>query len=295
MKVGEETPPPFLFELKMIILIVSYPKSGNTWMRRFLCCYTRNRKVPLNEMASIVPIDSSIGLWKNYVELDFDPSDGLNAIKRKPDFFKALRKKIGNNKFMLKAHSANVLVDGQNIYPPDCVDRVIHIVRHPLDVLPSYSHHMGMSLETAWKSMNNPGLTLNPKEKQLKEYLSSWDKHTDSWMAFGQKNPEKYLLIRYEDMVSKPLTTFGKVVKHCEFNFSELKLAKSVVWSDFKEMKTEEENLESGFQEAVKGRKFFRSGMIGSGSKIPKEIAQEMRIKYEKIMKKIKYEIDKSE
>jgi hypothetical protein len=276
----------------MIILIVSYPKSGNTWMRRFLCCYTRNRKVPLNEMASIAPIDSSIGLWKNFAGVDFDPTEGLNAIKRKGEFFKALRSKIGENKIILKAHSANVLVEGENIYPSDCVDRVIHIVRHPLDVLPSYSHHMGMEIEKAWGSMNNSGLTLNPKDKQLKEYLSSWDRHTDSWMAYGQKNPEKYLQVRYEDLLSKPITSFQKVIKHCEFNYSELKLAKSIVWSDFKEMKTEEESLESGFKEAVKGRKFFRSGTVGDGAKVPLSISLEMKEKYKGVMKKLKYEIN---
>ena len=258
-------------------------------MRRLLCCYTRNRKVLLNEMAGIAPIDSSIALWKSYAEVDFDPEEGLAAISRKDDFFKALAKKVGSGKLLLKAHSANVLVNKKNIYTADHVDKVIHIVRHPMDVLPSYAHHMGMDVDVAWKSMQNEKLVLNPKEKQLKEYLSSWQNHTHSWLNFGKKNPTQYLFIRYEDLQTKPITTFKKVIEFCEFPYSESKLAKAIAWSDFSEMKLEEDTLAEGFKEAPKGRKFFRSGKVGGSSQLPIKLVQDMESKLSSTMSKLKY------
>lgn len=243
-------------------------------------------------MASIIPIDSSIGLWKDFAKVDFDPEEGMAAITKKEFFFKALSEKVGDKKFMMKAHSANVMYRSKPIYPSQYIDKVIHVVRHPLDVLPSYAHHMNHSIDKAWSSMQNQNLALSPKERQLKEYVSSWENHTASWMQFGQKNPENYLLIRYEDMLERPITAFSRAVKHLGFAYSELKLAKSIVWSDFKEMKTEEENLEEGFKEAPKGRKFFRLGAVGQGGgQVPQEIADEMKLKYRDILQKLKYSI----
>ena len=271
----------------MICLLASWPKSGNTWMRSLICNYLKGKQVSINEMAKTIPIDSSRGIWTEYLGLP--KYEGNDSIKNRAKMYAALAKKVGDKRLFLKSHSANLSINGNQMFDMKYVDRVVHIVRNPFDVLPSFAHHMGIPVDEAWTKMRNDKLAMNESEKQHREVSSSWELHTNSFLSIAH-NPDKYLLIRYEDLKMKPITTFKKVVEFTGLNYSEERLVGAIYRSSFENLKSQEET--DGFKEKAKDRTFFRKGQIGSfKDEVSLEIREEMKVKYAEICKKLKYQV----
>lgn len=273
----------------MLTVIASWPKSGNTWIRSILTCYIKQKLVPLDEMAKIVPIDTATSLWTEYVGIEVpDPN---KALLQRKEFYRTLKSKIGDKNLYLKSHSANIDVHGSSMFDHDSIDKFIHVVRNPFDVLPSFASHMNLSIEDAWLRMQNDKLGLAPTDKQLREMPSSWLMHTKSFLALQKAHSDKYCVVRYEDLKLKPYTTTKKIIEFLGLELNEERIVNAVYWSSFKSRKQEEED--NGFKERPRAEtSFFRKGEIGSFvNDVPLEIRQEMSEKYSDICKVLKYSI----
>jgi len=276
----------------LIIVIASWPKSGNTWLRSQLTQYISKTEIDLNNMASMVPIDSAKSLWKEYLGMDVSEVKGKDIFAHRSSMYATLDQKLGPKKrLFLKSHSANVAIKGQHNFNLDAIGKIVHIVRNPFDVLPSFANHMGLPVDKAWKSMQSKALALNESDKQYSEFISSWEYHTQSFLALLPKK-DKYLMIRYEDMKLRPITTFNKVIEFVGIKQDENKIIDSIWKSKFENLKSREE--ESGFKEAPSGRTFFRSGKIGAfKDQIPEDIMAEMTEKYAGLMKTLGYQFNR--
>jgi len=271
----------------MICLLASWPKSGNTWMRSLICNYLKGKQVSINEMAKTIPIDSSRGIWTEY--LGMPNYEGMDGVNNRVKMYKTLSEKIGDKRLFLKSHSANLTINKHQMFDMKYIERVVHIVRNPFDVLPSFAHHMGLGIEDAWAKMQKDSLAMNGSEKQHREVSSSWMLHTNSFLSISN-NPDRYLLVRYEDLKMKPITTFKKVVEFVGLTYSEERLVGAIYRSSFENLKSQEET--DGFKEKAKDRTFFRKGQIGSfKDDVPEKIREEMKVKYTEICKKLKYQI----
>lgn len=272
----------------MLTVIASFPKSGNTWIRSLLTCYIKNRRVNLDDMASIVPIDTSRGLWSEYVGIK-DVTDE-NVFQNRARFYRALKEKIEGKNLYLKAHSANLNVKEYPLFAHDVIDKIIHIVRNPFDVLPSFTNHMGISIEDAWIKMKNDSTALQGNDKQYRELVSSWHLHTKSWIA-RRNETDRYIFVRYEDLKLKPITAMTKIIDFLGIGTDEERVANSIYWSSFKNRSQEEE--EEGFKERPRAdSKFFRKGQIGSFHQdMPEHIKNEMMEKYEEFCNKLGYKV----
>ena len=258
-------------------------------MRSQLTNYISKTDVDINSMASMVPIDSAKALWKDYLGIDRSDVKGKDIYAHRSDMYKALEQKLGPKKrLFLKSHSANVAIKGHNNFNLDAIDKIVHVVRNPFDVLPSFANHMGLPIDKAWKSMQSQALALKESDKQFSEFISSWDYHTQSFVSLRPKT-DKYLMVRYEDMILKPITTFNKVIEFIGLKVDENKVFESLWNSKFENLKSREE--ETGFKEAPAGRKFFRSGKIGGfKNEIPEEVMAEMTKKYAGLLKQLGYQ-----
>jgi len=137
------------------LFLVSYPKSGNTWLRYLFGHYLSGEKSP--DVTRIIP--------DIYKDLD-------KLAELKPPRY-------------IKSHE------------PFCPEypRVIYIVRDGRDVAVSYYFHLcsrkripeGMPFEDYLKAFN---------ADQIDPY-STWSDHVHSWLDYA---PERFLLLRYEDM-----------------------------------------------------------------------------------------------
>lgn len=277
----------------MLAVLDSYPKSGNTWLRRFVACAASKKLVPLNEMQSVIPTDSSYDVWQDVLGLDYTIGNE-QYFSLRSSFYASLQKRIGSKYFFLKSHSIHGEINNCPLFVNGSVDRYIHIVRNPLDVLPSWAHHANKSVEAAWLDLKDSKFVLFGGEKDsgmFQEVPSSWNMHTQSWLNLSQQNASQCITVRYEDMKIKPITTFSRIIQHLGLIYDENLLLNALNWSSFNAMKQEEAAV-GGFEEAPSlTHQFFRKGQIGSGrEEVPQHIQDEMFALWEPLIRQLGYE-----
>ena len=112
-------------------------------------------------------------------------------------------------------------------------------------------------------------------DKTASVLLGSWSSNYESWKELEGKN--KYLLVKYEDLVNKKKTTLLKIFKFFEnlgmqFNLDMVKLNKAIKSTDFAKMKNLEKKetfYESIIDENTGKRKpFFNLGPSNDWRKI---------------------------
>ncbi len=251
--------------MKNVIWLVSYPKSGNTWFRIFLANYKKNLEGPvsLDEIES-APIASSA--------VDFEEQIGLNPFELFPDEVDLYRpelyhilsteaEKTGEISYK-KTHDAYTLNrDGEPLFPEDVSKSAVYFIRNPLDVCVSYANHGAKKIEKTLSLLVNEEASIGGKrEGQLRQKLLSWKNHSRSWKKQTQI-PVHF--VRYEDMLQKPVETFGGIVRFLNLEYNEERLEKAIRYSDFKQLQQMEKT--NGFRERLQqSEQFFWKGKIGN-------------------------------
>lgn len=248
---------------KNLVWIASYPKSGNTWMRVFLSNVLSDSGEPvhINHLMN-TPIASSRAIFEEACGIS--PSDlPENEIERlRPAVYRYLAEQ-SNEKLFLKIHDALIKNEnGEQIIPRELTRGAIYIVRNPLDVSISFSHHLGKPVDRVIDLMNDPDYALSSAPDrltlQLKQRLLTWSMHVKSWT---HHDVFPVLVLKYEDMLLNPFETFNKAAKFAGLNRSEKEIERAVSNSSFKLLQDQE--LKNGFKERNnKTGFFFRKGEI---------------------------------
>jgi len=256
---------------KHLTWLVSYPKSGNTWMRFFLLNLIKDQQEPI-DINSISEFESFIASDRGFMEsvLGIDSSEyspyDLEAMRR----FAYLDFNHDQDKdFFIKVHDAYTL-DKKNepLFPADCTKAVIYIIRNPIDVVVSKSFHDGLDLDKEISIFNNKKAALNKNIKkistQTRQILLDWSGHVESWT---QQKQMPIKIVRYEDMYLKPMETFTGIAAHLGLTTQVEKIEKAIKFSSFEELKKQDEV--STFKERTPENKtFFREGKIGKGKNL---------------------------
>jgi Sulfotransferase domain. len=246
-----------------IILLTSYPKSGNTWFRTFLSnlLYSSDETINVNQI-------KTNGIYSSRLLLDevlgFETSnmtdDEIDYYR--PKVFDELAQNLQTNVY-IKAHDAYTYLPEGTPIVSHINTKAIYIIRNPLDVSVSLSSHIGKSIGEAIEFMNchNSCFSKNTDRlnSQLRQQLLTWSEHVESWA--NAKEIEVHM-VRYEDMKRNALETFKNAIDFIGLNKSDQEILDSIEKSDFKKLKKQED--ETGFREKPSGMKsFFRKGEIG--------------------------------
>ncbi|WP_374381036.1 sulfotransferase domain-containing protein [Dongia sp.] len=247
-----------------ILWLASYPKSGNTWLRAFIHNLMNTPKVgdvggtDINSMATLTTGDSLVQ-W--YRHLDSRPPlewtrDDVARMRRGAQLAIVASKP---DTVIVKTHNALVEVRGHSTIEMDLTAGAIYVVRNPLDLVISLADHYGVDIDKAIEVMNDPNNGGLADGNIVFEVHSSWSIHVKSWT----QRPHRGLhVVRYEDMLGKPLHTFGGISKFLGLNVPRARLDRAIELSSFKNLRQQEEA--KGFQEkSTKGSKFFRVGKSG--------------------------------
>lgn len=245
-----------------IIWLASYPKSGNTWVRAFIANYSLNRDAPLpiNELVKYTLGDGFLIHYERLV--------GKKLAAMSPREIAALRPKVhewfGTSKgqtVFVKTHNLLGEAEGTPLITPSATAGAIYIVRNPLDVAVSFSHHYRISLDEAVDALSREGNVVPGTERALPQYLGSWTQHVRSWIEAPGLNP---LILRYEDLSKRPEESFGAITRFLNLPPEPERLAKAIRFSSFEELSSQEQA--AGFDELPKGAPaaFFRAGRIGA-------------------------------
>lgn len=242
-----------------ICWLASYPKSGNTWLRAFLANLVANRPTPL-PLADLPKYCEDEARPEDYTALAGRPSAELTF-----DEICALRPQV--HAMIAARHSGTVFVkthnfagryDGHPLHNPDVGAAAIYVVRNPLDVAVSLSHHFGLTLDEAIDFLGNESVGTLNDTLFVGQVLSSWSNHVASWADHAGP---RQLVLRYEDLLDKPGKAFGKVAKMLGVD-DRARVERAVRHAGFRTLAEQERR--DGFVEASdKGTRFFRAGRAG--------------------------------
>ena len=248
----------------MILWLASYPKSGNTLLRSFLSTYffSKDGNFNFDLLRNIKQYPNN----KLFLELGVDISNRHEIAKNHLNAQKLINQNKKSFQFW-KTHSSFVKMDGYSFTDLNNTLGVIYIVRDPRDVVISYSHHNNQTIEQTLKMINQNYILGAEIKDKIPVYLGSWSYNYNSWKVF--KNINKYLLIKYEELILNDEKYFEKILlfiknmSKMDFDISEKKIKKVLEEIKFEKLKKLEK--EKGFHESKKDDKgntinFFRSG-----------------------------------
>jgi len=250
-------------DLRKIIWLASYPKSGNTWARAFLNSYVTQVTWDMNAAYGQVVTGDSLPWAYQAVSpwpIQQMPQWGL-AVFRIPSLLHAMAAKNWNPLF-LKTHHAKVKLGEYALIPPELTRSAVYLVRDPRDACVSWAHHSKSdSTDDAIKAFTSPGFNLRQTSGKWDHVVGSWSEHVESWTADNEDVDTT--VIRYEDMLDQPREAFHAILEGCGFQtIDPERLDHAIELSSFNLLRTKED--EEGFKERRGGTHFFRQGKSGS-------------------------------
>ena len=189
------------------IFIISYPKSGTTWLQMILYQLT---------------------------------TDGnMDNITHIMDIYPHLENNETNPKQIQSAHVIKTHLSHKFYWMFKGKGKYIYIMRDGLDVAVSMYHH--------WRNYYNyPGTFEEFYQAVFLSVKApySWFRHISYWLK--EKNNPNFLFIHYEDMKKDLESVIRDIINFCEFDVKEENIARILERSSFKFMKQHEEKFDLG-------------------------------------------------
>ncbi len=279
----------------MILWLASYPKSGNTLVRSMLAAYffsiDGNFKFDLLNNIKQFPDNSVLR------KLGVNVSDENEVVKNYIFAQEEINRRDGKTLRILKTHSGLHNINGYPFTNYKNSLGVIYIVRDPRKILKSYANHSEITLEEAQRRILNFG-TIGGKNDLINQtvvHSGSWASNFNSWKEFKNKN--RYLLVKYEDLISDPesnliiILKFIHNISNTEFKIDKKKLVNVLKTTTFEYL----QNLEKkeNFKEATtitNKVNFFKYGPKNDGKEnIPTHLREDIEKILSKEMKELGY------
>lgn len=246
-----------------LVLITGYPRSGATWVRLVLekLLYGRDRKFSINDL--------SPGFHGYPRRLMFDAIAAANAADLLPDEIDELLPLVYRQlnvetlkRIPVKVHDCarRSARSGEWVFPPDCVQSVLYLVRHPFDVALSYARFYDITVLTAVELMSPAQDAARvPADRlpmSLQPRIGSWSGHVRSWTS---GSPYNVLAVRYEDLHANSQSGFRRLIAGSGFAFRQNDISDAIEECSFERLRAEER--EHGFKERPSTLSpFFRAG-----------------------------------
>ncbi|MGF1659712.1 MAG: sulfotransferase domain-containing protein [Rubrimonas sp.] len=245
-----------------IVWIVSYPKSGNTWVRLFLRAFAAIRAgaAPTRLLAARSPFEASDadGQWfQPFLKRPIADCalDEIAAVRPRAQAAIAASRPAD---MFVKCHHFLGVERGTPTIAGEVTRAAIVAVRDPRDVAVSYRGYLGMDADAVIDHMLNPA-ALTDRMNGAYWALGSWGAHVDSWTI---NPPRGVVLLRYEDMLADPKRAFGGMLTALGVQFRPVDLRKAVEATAFARLRAEEGR--AGFSETPGStERFFRKGASG--------------------------------
>ena len=254
----------------MIIWLASYPKSGNTFLRALLSAYlfTKDGNFNFESLKNIKQFPDN-GIFE---KLGINISDEKEVVKNYINVQKEINKRDKQNIRFLKTHSTLNNLNGYKFTDLNICLGAIYIVRDPRNIVKSYSNHNQISLDRATefiKEVRTIGgiKSSTDRTNETITHVGSWSSNYTSWKEF--KKVDRYLLIKYEDLVKETEKTFLNVlnfinkITKSKLALDQIKLKKTLITTRFDNLQNLEKN--SHFAEQAKDKEgksinFFKYG-----------------------------------
>ena len=246
-------------DLRRIIWLASFPKSGNTWVRSFLANYFQppGRTLDINSLHRFTTADVRQDFFNKAAGRPFRGKTVDDWITVRP---KALRLIAGSKSghHFVKTHCLVSKIGPADVIPPEVTAAAVYIIRNPFDVASSYARHLSLDLDAAIERMTTH-LAVHANENGIMELISRWDDHVESWTTA----PGLPLhVMRYEDMLADADKAYRALFGFLRVPVDEAQMRRTLKTTSFRALQNQER--EAGFGERPKGMKqFFATGRAG--------------------------------
>jgi aryl sulfotransferase len=281
--------------MKGLVLLTSYPKSGNTWFRAVLTSvWSNGQEVDINKLRVMNCADRSH--FDRILGISSSDLTNLEISTLRPRVHEtALRACSGD--IFYKVHDAWLPTFPERKYeypfPRPLIKRVVYIVRDPRDVAVSLANHMGQSINAIISLMNSPAFNfaagMRTVRTQMPQLMSRWTDHFESWVDRGEFDVH---LVKYEDMLANPHEEFRKAFDYLGISVTDRVLSSAIGATRFEKLKNQE--VEGGFFERPpRSKVFFRKGVAGGWSEcLTGEQANQIVTDHGRLMRRLGYLAD---
>lgn len=246
-------------DLRRIIWLASYPKSGNTWVRTFLANYFLGRRKPvgINELRRFTLSETRRDFYDRAAGGRFTGETFDDSILLRPKVQRLVAAAKPEPHFV-KTHSIIDRVGPIPLIDPGVTAAAVYILRNPFDVVPSYARHTGLSLDASIEALANPKNVL-ASDNGIFDVLGRWDDHVASWVGAPGL---AHIVLRYEDIHANPRKAFERLFAFLKTPVNTAHLKRTIEATRFEKLKKQEET--DGFIERPQQmERFFHSGKAG--------------------------------
>lgn len=223
--------------------LVSYPRSGNTWMRYVLtagCLLQRGEELPMSE-AGIARVFELTALVV--------PDLHATALDPEPHPMSGVRHRV------IKSHNVREV----------CAHEVVYLFRRPEDSLLSYAHYAGRAGEGA--------------DRFVIRQVRTWAAEAEFALDCHRENPGRFSLMSYERMLERTSESAGLIAERLGMRIAAAHLERAIELNDFRRLASFEQQAGVKAKLAPAGE-FFRRGGEGSGrSELRRETIEIVRTK----------------
>jgi aryl sulfotransferase len=247
-----------------LVWLASYPKSGSTWLRAML---THLLHAPGEDFSVNALAGGIVGGDRHAL----DDACAISSAEMTPAELLPYRALLHRQMaaeaaapFFVKTHDLYACApDGTALFPADASRAAIYIVRNPLDVALSFSHHSQQDLDATIARMADGQATLNVWPDRISDFLpvhlGRWSDHIAGWT---QQEAIPVCLIRYEDMLADPAAALARVAAAAGIDAAPDTIAAAARASSLDRLQARE--AAEGFSEKPANMPtFFRSGRAG--------------------------------
>lgn len=240
-----------------IVWLASYPKSGNTWLRAFLVNLIADRRepVPFSEYRRYATNEAAAIWFEKHLGGEVRPGQLREVAALRPRVQREIAA-TGRPLRLVKTHNNLGQVFGHPQINAEVTAAAIYLVRNPLDVVISFAHHNGATIDETIAVMARRDTRSRMRPDRVFEWSGDWSSHVESWT--GQ--PREHLcILRYEDLLDRPQEEFARVAEFLQIDADEDRIRRAVETSSFDRLQRMES--ETGFDEKPAGvERFFRAG-----------------------------------
>jgi hypothetical protein len=236
------------------IFIVSYPKSGNTWLR-FL-------------VGNLICPD--------------EPINFANIETRVPDIYR-------NSDAELRGLPGPRILKSHECFDPRYT-KVIYVVRDPRDVAVSYYHY---HLKQRWIEVGFHRERFIRRFVAGDLRYGSWGANVNSWLRAAHDHHPSLLVLQYERLLTQPELEVEKIARFLNANTSEPDLARVIELSSADHMRRLEKAQADVWKTIKHSRReipFIRSAKSGNWkSELSSHSARLIAARWPDLMKSLKY------
>lgn len=247
-------------DLRRIIWLASYPKSGNTWMRSLLAHYfmPKGQAPDINNLRQFTTGDVRQDFFDRAAGRPYRGKTVEDWMAVRPTALRLIAASKPNHHFV-KTHCQPIRVGNTDVIPAEVTAAAIYILRNPFDLAPSFARHQDCDLDTAITRMMDPDMVTGT-ETGIFDAIGRWDEHVRAWTT-APGLPRH--IIRYEDLLADaPGVVTGLLEKFLRVKVDRAKLDHAIGATSFGAMKKQES--EKGFTERPPHMQaFFARGQAG--------------------------------